>query len=74
MLQQLIKNPERLKDLVDEAKDVALLSGLVIRTKEMANSSEVNLTDFSIVCIQSMYTVYMYMTIMGPLSWREFTH
>lgn len=41
MLQQLIKNPERLKDLVDEAKDVALLSGLVIRTKEMANSSEV---------------------------------
>uniref|UniRef100_A0A671UF37 Uncharacterized protein n=1 Tax=Sparus aurata TaxID=8175 RepID=A0A671UF37_SPAAU len=41
IIQQLIKNPERLKDLVDKAKDVALQSGMVIRTKERPNSSEV---------------------------------
>uniref|UniRef100_A0A671UF08 Glutathione synthetase n=1 Tax=Sparus aurata TaxID=8175 RepID=A0A671UF08_SPAAU len=41
ILQRLITNPERLKDLVDKAKDVALQSGMVIRTKEKPNSSEV---------------------------------
>ncbi|CAK6955156.1 glutathione synthetase-like [Scomber scombrus] len=40
-LQQLISNPDRLKDLVDYAKETAFQHGLIIRTHETPNSSEV---------------------------------
>ncbi|KAM7404258.1 hypothetical protein PAMP_011624 [Pampus punctatissimus] len=40
-LQQLISNPDRLNDLVDEAKNLAFQHGLVMRTHETPNSSEV---------------------------------
>ncbi|XP_050926995.1 glutathione synthetase isoform X2 [Lates calcarifer] len=40
VLQQLMANPDRLHSLVDEAKDLALLHGIVFRTHETPNSSE----------------------------------
>ncbi|XP_047453377.1 glutathione synthetase-like isoform X2 [Mugil cephalus] len=40
-LQELIINPDRLNHLVDEAKEAALQHGLLIRTRETPNSSEV---------------------------------
>lgn len=40
-LQELIVNPDRLNHLVDEAKMAALQHGLVMRTHETPNSSEV---------------------------------
>ncbi|KAM7410832.1 hypothetical protein PAMA_021001 [Pampus argenteus] len=41
ILQELILNPDRLNDLVDEAKNLAFQHGLVMRTHETPNSSEV---------------------------------
>lgn len=62
ILQRLITNPERLKDLVDKAKDVALQSGMVIRTKEKPNSSEVGAT--LQICLNCsymfLYSIYIY--------------
>lgn len=43
-LQELIVNPDRLNHLVDEAKMAALQHGLVMRTHETPNSSEVKAT------------------------------
>ncbi|XP_059188482.1 glutathione synthetase-like [Centropristis striata] len=40
-LQQLISDPDRLNCLVEEAKELAFLHGLVMRTLETPNSSEV---------------------------------
>ncbi|XP_035512602.1 glutathione synthetase-like [Morone saxatilis] len=40
-LQQLITNPDRLNNLADEAKELALLNGIIMRTHETPNSSEV---------------------------------
>lgn len=44
LLEQLIINPDRLKNLVDEVKDLAFLHGIVMRTQENPNSSEVGAT------------------------------
>lgn len=41
IIEQLIKNPDKLKNLVDEVKDLALLHGIVFRTHKTPNSSEV---------------------------------
>uniref|UniRef100_A0A3Q1H359 Glutathione synthetase n=1 Tax=Anabas testudineus TaxID=64144 RepID=A0A3Q1H359_ANATE len=41
ILEQLIKDPDKLKNLVDEVKDLAFLYGIVFRTHETPNSSEV---------------------------------
>lgn len=41
ILEQLITNGDRLKSLVDEAKEAAFQHGLIIRTPETPNSSEV---------------------------------
>ncbi|XP_026188919.1 glutathione synthetase-like isoform X2 [Mastacembelus armatus] len=41
ILQQLIKNPDKLNDLVNEAKELAFQLGIVLRTLETPNSSEV---------------------------------
>ncbi|XP_053173846.1 glutathione synthetase-like [Scomber japonicus] len=40
-LQQLISNPDRLNDLVEDAKETAFQHGVVMRTQETPNSSEV---------------------------------
>ncbi|XP_067447493.1 glutathione synthetase-like isoform X1 [Thunnus thynnus] len=40
-LQQLISNPDRLNNLVDDAKEMAFQHGLLMRTHETPNSSEV---------------------------------
>ncbi|XP_070696100.1 glutathione synthetase-like [Pempheris klunzingeri] len=41
VLQDLITNPDRLKDLMDEAKELAFQHGILMRTHETPNSSEV---------------------------------
>lgn len=41
IIEQLIKNPDKLKNLEDEAKDLALLHGIVFRMHENPNLSEV---------------------------------
>ncbi|CAB1329676.1 unnamed protein product [Coregonus sp. 'balchen'] len=39
--EEVLMNTELIKDLVEEAKDFALQNGVLIRTKETPNSSEV---------------------------------
>ncbi|KAM9350287.1 glutathione synthetase-like [Symphorus nematophorus] len=41
LLQELMTNPDKLKDLADGAKDLALLMGIIVCTHEAPNSSEV---------------------------------
>lgn len=41
---QLMSHPDRLNDLVDEAKQMALEKGILMRTLEAPNSSEVGTT------------------------------
>lgn len=41
ILQQLIKSPDRLQALVEEAKMMAFERGILIRTQDAPNSSEV---------------------------------
>lgn len=53
VLQQLMANPDRLHSLVDEAKDLALLHGIVFRTHETPNSSEVGAN--MQICFHSSY-------------------
>lgn len=41
--EDVLMDNDLIKDLVDVAKDSALLNGVLMRTKETPNSSEVNL-------------------------------
>lgn len=52
-LQQLITNPERLNNVVDEAKELAFQYGVIIRTHEAPNSSEVGTT--TQICLNCFY-------------------
>ncbi len=44
ILQQLITNPDRLNNLVEDAKLLAFQHGVIMRTSETPNSSEVGAT------------------------------
>lgn len=50
IVEQLIKSPDKLKNLVDDAKNLALLHGIVFRTHDTPNSSEV--VAASPICLQ----------------------
>lgn len=43
-LQQLMTNPDRLNSLAEDAKELALFHGIITRTHETPNSSEVGAT------------------------------
>ncbi len=52
-LRQLITEPDRLNDLVNEAKLLAFQHGFIMRTQETPNSSEVRAT--TQICLIHMF-------------------
>lgn len=59
ILEQLIKDPDKLKNLVDEVKDLAFLYGIVFRTHEKPNSSEVGATTKIYHCSFKTFKTYI---------------